>query len=105
MFWSFVPNKPRPDNKFLSTSDAEKINDLFTSWVGQGGGSRSFEDAWKDMRNIWIMEEWIFAIALLEERRVTVSIIIDEIHRIRDDGDNWDSWIQKTQKWIERPPH
>jgi len=105
VFWSFVPNKPRPDNKFLSTSDEEKINHLFTSWDGQNSGDISFEDASEDMRNRWIVEEWIFAIALLEERRVTVSIIVDEIHRIRGAGDDWNKWVQKTRRWIERPPH
>jgi len=90
-----VPNKPRLDNKFFSSLDEKEFNDVFTSWDGHRGGDISFKDASEDMKNIWIVEEWIFAIAVLKDRRVTVSIIIDEIHRIRDHGDDWDSWIQR----------
>ena len=55
-------------------------------------------------RDRWIVEEWIFALALLKERRATFYIIIDKIRQIRRNGLDWDVWIQEERRWIEGPP-
>jgi hypothetical protein len=110
-FWSEVPESPRPDRN-RNAFERHTISELFYSSLGQRGSDVSFQNASPDSRNRWIVEEWIFAIAVIKASHqdrvcsLTVGGIISQIRWIRSNGRvlDWDAWIEEQRRWIDGPP-
>jgi hypothetical protein len=107
-FWQCIPDSPRPD-KYRTAADKEKIYLLFHSWEDRRDNDESFQDATSYSRNLWMVEEWIFGIALLKchnldcTGKVTVASIVDKIKWCRRNEFDWALWIQQQHEWLEGP--
>jgi hypothetical protein len=99
-FWQCVPDSPRPD-KYRNAAEKEKINQLFYTWEDQRDNDESFQDATSYSRNLWMVEEWIFGIALLKchnldcTGKATIASIVEKIGWCGKNEFDWALWQQQ----------